>query len=122
MTSTLVCWKCGAALAGLPQPLSRMAECPSCRTELHVCRMCREFDRHTQRQCREIRADEVVQKDRANFCDWFKARANAYDARAIAQAAAAKARWDALFGGDASAEPTATREKLDRLFDDDGKS
>lgn len=121
MSDALVCWKCGAALKGVPLPLSRLAQCPACGCELHVCRLCLHYQAHTQRQCREIRAEEVLPKERANFCDWFKPRANAYDARAIDKAAAAKARLDALLGGEAPAsEPAAdaARQKLDQLFGD----
>ncbi len=102
----------------LPLPLSRLAECPSCRAELHACRLCLHYDAHTQRKCREIRAEEVINKEQANFCDWFKPRANAFDARAQAKAAAAKAQLDALLRGEAPADAPAdpARATLDELF------
>lgn len=102
----------------LPLPLSRLAECPSCRAELHACRLCAQYEAHTQRKCREIRAEEVINKEHANFCDWFKPRADAFDARAQGKAAAAKSRIDALFDGAADVEPPVdpARAKLDALF------
>ena len=118
MSEKLVCWRCGESLKVLPLPLSRLAECPSCRAELHTCRLCLHYEAHTQRKCREIRAEEVINKERANYCDWFKPRANVFDARAQIKASAAKSNLDALFGGavaeDAPADPA--REKLDELF------
>src|SRR5690606_12344548 len=90
-TAALVCWKCGASLAALPLPLSRLAECPADRAELHVCRLCRFFDARTARQCSEIRAEEVIDKERANYCDWFKPRPGAYDARTREKAVSARA-------------------------------
>lgn len=124
MSAALVCWRCGEALKMLPLPLSRLAECPSCRAELHACRLCVNYDAHTQRQCREIRAEEIIKKDQANFCDWFKSRANAYDARAQAKAAAAKSQLDALLRGEAPAETAAdpARAMLDDLFGTKDKS
>jgi hypothetical protein len=98
MASELVCWKCGASLRSLPLPLSRMAECPQCKAELHACRMCQFFAAHTTRQCSEIRAEEIIKKDQANYCDWFKPRPGAFDARAQAKAASSKSKLDALFG------------------------
>ncbi|TLZ22410.1 MAG: hypothetical protein E6K29_19320 [Gammaproteobacteria bacterium] len=44
MAHDLVCWKCGAALAELSLPLRRLDECPRCHAELHVCRMCVDYD------------------------------------------------------------------------------
>lgn len=98
MAAELVCWKCGASLRVLPLPLSRMAECPECKAELHVCRMCQFFAPHTTRQCSEIRAEEIIKKDQANYCDWFKPRPGAFDARAQAKAASAKSKLDSFFG------------------------
>lgn len=124
MATALVCWKCGAPLQALPLPLSRMAECPSCKAELHACRLCQFFDARTTRQCSEIRAEEVINKEHANFCDWFKPRPNAFDARAQQKAGAAKSKLDALFGAGAAAdaERDPAREAAERLFGGKGES
>ena len=98
MAHDLVCWKCGAALAALSLPLRRLDECPACRAELHVCRMCVDYDRRVAKHCREPTAEEVRDKEHANFCDHFKPRPGAYEApdtRAIEQSRAA---LDKLFG------------------------
>jgi hypothetical protein len=107
MAALPVCWKCGAALRGVPLPLSRTAECPACKAELHACRMCQYYDARTTRQCTEIRAEEIIKKDQANYCDWFKPRANAFDARAQVKAGAAKVKLDGLFGAAAPAPESA---------------
>jgi hypothetical protein len=126
MTEALVCWKCGAPLAGVPLPLSRRAECPACHAELHVCRLCRYYDTRINGQCTEDRAEEVREKERANFCDYFKPKAGAYTARG-AKTRAAQAAVDALFGGtpesgaDAS-KSDATRDRLDQMFKAPGKN
>ena len=79
-------------------PLGRTEECPACGSQLHVCRLCRAFDRGRPKQCREDDAEEVRTKDRANFCDYFKPRPGAFDpARAAAEQAAEDAA-NALFG------------------------
>jgi len=94
----LVCWKCGAALAQLSLPLMRLDECPVCRAELHVCRLCRDFDPGVAKQCREPTAEEVSDKTRANFCDHFAPRSGAYKAADTAAATQARAALDKLFG------------------------
>lgn len=119
MAPLLVCWKCGGELRGLPLPLSRTAECPTCKAELHVCRLCQFYDARTIRQCAEIRAEEIIKKDQANYCDWFKPRPNAFDARAQAKANASKSKLDALFGGTAAPETDdPARTAAERLFGD----
>ena len=75
---SLVCWKCGAGLDEVPQPLSRYAECLACRAELHVCRMCRFYDIRVAQACREPMAEEVKDKTRANFCEFFEPRPEAF--------------------------------------------
>ena len=98
MSHELVCWKCGAALAALTLPLSRRDECPRCRAELHVCRMCRDYDEHVAKKCREPTAEEVNDKTRANFCDFFAPRAAAYIAPDLSAAEQARAQLAKLFG------------------------
>lgn len=92
-----VCWRCGADLAELTPPLSRSDECPACRSELHVCRMCGYYDPRITKACREDDADEVRDKDRANFCDYFRLADDAFDAEVAAADKRAAANLDALF-------------------------
>lgn len=99
MVHNLVCWKCGADLAALTLPLSRRDECARCRAELHVCRMCVDYDRQVAKHCREPIAEEVSDKTRANFCDYFKPRAGAYVAPDKAAIDQSRAALDKLFGG-----------------------
>ena len=117
MAHDLVCWKCGASLAALSLPLRRLDECKSCGAELHVCRMCVEYDTSKAKHCREPIAEEVKDKERANFCDYFKPRADAYQPPDIAEATRSRAGLDALFGG--GAKPSSAddaRSKLDDFF------
>ena len=98
MAHDLVCWKCGVSLAELSLPLRRLDECPKCRAELHVCRMCVEYDTRVAKHCREPIAEEVRDKTAANFCDFFKPRPGAYVAPNTAEVNRAKAGLDKLFG------------------------
>lgn len=98
MAHDLVCWKCGASLAALSLPLRRLEECPMCRAELHACKLCVEFDTRIAKQCREPTAEEVRDKEHANFCDHFKPRPNAHVPRDGAVIDAARAELDRLFG------------------------
>jgi hypothetical protein len=98
MAHDLVCWKCGASLAALSLPLRRLEECPMCRAELHACKLCVEYDTRIAKQCREPTAEEVRDKEHANFCDHFKPRPGAHAPRDAAVIDAARAELDRLFG------------------------
>jgi ribosome-binding protein aMBF1 (putative translation factor) len=93
-----VCWKCGHSLAQLSLPLRRLDECPKCRAELHVCRMCVDYDTRVAKHCREPTADEVSDKTHANFCDHFKPTAGTYTAPNTAAVDKARAELEQLFG------------------------
>ena len=120
MNEELVCWRCGAALADQPLPLSRLAECRACRTELHVCRMCVYYDTSVAKSCREPVADEVNNKERANFCGYFTPRPRAWTPGSERDPNVAQAALDALFGGPATTpgddEASSARRELDALF------
>jgi hypothetical protein len=94
---TLSCYRCGASLAALSLPLSRLDECPDCRAELHVCRMCVSYAPAKKTGCSEEDAIEVRDKKAANFCDYFKPNPRAFDGSDVAREAQARAELDALF-------------------------
>jgi hypothetical protein len=98
MDHGLRCWKCGVSLADYTLPLRRIEECRACRAELHVCRMCEFYDTAKAKHCRETIADEVKDKERANFCDYFRPTASAYQAGATSAAERARLELEALFG------------------------
>lgn len=114
----LHCWRCGASLAELSLPIERQDECPACRAQLYVCKFCEFYDPKVAKQCREPVADEVKEKERANFCGYFKPNLNAYVPADSTAANRAKADLDALFGGTAPSSGTssAARDALDELF------
>ncbi|MDX1518420.1 MAG: hypothetical protein R3288_16345 [Woeseiaceae bacterium] len=103
MSHNYVCYRCGGSLSALSLPFSRRDECPQCENYLHVCRMCRHYDRDVPRQCREDDADDVKEKEQLNFCDYFEPAGNAFDAAGKKAADRAAAELDALFG-DAAAD------------------
>ena len=125
----LSCWKCAASLDGVPLPIGRLAECLSCRTELHVCRLCEFYDLSVAQACREPIAEEVKDKTRANFCEHFYPRPDACT-EPTAGGSAPSAELSALLGGGsvgdaAPNEPETTgagdpeenaRRGLDELF------
>lgn len=98
MSDNLSCYRCGADLAALSLPLSRRDQCPSCSADLHVCKMCVSYDSGVSRQCREDGAEDVKEKERPNFCDWFKPSAKAFEPDRKSAAEDAAAALEDLFG------------------------
>lgn len=107
MSDTLYCFRCGDSLAALTPPISRQDVCPACSNYLHVCRMCLHFDTNVATQCREDDAEEVLDKEIANFCDWYQPSPNAFNPAGKKADDEARNAADALFS-DPSADDADT--------------
>jgi len=123
MGSQLMCWRCGGALRKLPQPLTRLAQCPACSSDLHVCRMCRFYDLKVAGCCTHDLAIPAREVDVANFCQHFRATPGAYTPTDKSKHSQAVAQFQALFAVDTpassnslSAEPDDAKAKFDALF------
>jgi DNA-directed RNA polymerase subunit RPC12/RpoP len=75
----------------------RRDECSHCGSELHVCLNCELYDARLTRGCREPQAEEVRDKARANFCDWFSYRPGKPAGEGPSEADKAKAAFASLF-------------------------
>lgn len=117
MSDNLQCYRCGESLASLSLPLTRQDLCPSCGNYLHVCRMCRHYDPGVPEQCREDDAEEVTDKEKANFCEWFEPEGGRLDAREKSAAQKAEQQLAALFGdSDADDEQDDGMQDAEDLF------
>lgn len=67
------CYKCQSD-TGLSAgtSISRSEDCNSCSADLRCCRMCEFYDTKSYNECREPSADRILEKEKANFCDYFK--------------------------------------------------
>jgi len=68
--------------------------CPHCDADLHACVQCRFYEIGRNNDCREVRAERVVVKDRANHCDYFEFGAESYMEKASDEA---KRKLESLF-------------------------
>lgn len=124
------CWKCGVELKNLLLPFSRYEECSTCKVDLHACMACRNYNPSVSNSCSEDRADFILDKDKANFCDYFRVNTSAYQKQDNREAAAARAKLAELFGeeppeptistetGSAQSEGDKALAELKRLFGD----
>ena len=64
------CWHCGAALGAYD--FGRETNCIACGKPTRVCRNCRWHARGVSNECREPMAERILEKERANYCDFFE--------------------------------------------------
>jgi hypothetical protein len=65
------CQKCGEPWT-LPGNPGRGETCMKCCADLRVCLNCAHYDRSAAHQCRERRAEPVLEKEVGNFCEYFE--------------------------------------------------
>ena len=68
------CWHCGAELTRLDY--GRADTCRKCGKDTKVCKGCFYYDKNSHNECHESQAERVVDKERSNFCDFFKPSAS----------------------------------------------
>lgn len=125
------CWKCGQDLKNLLLPFSRYEECNYCKADLHACLACKNYSSSVSDGCNEDRADFILDKDKANFCDYFRANPKSYQKQDNSEANQARAKLAELFGEESqtddaieqSSNPQSDADKalaeLKRLFGDE---
>jgi DNA-directed RNA polymerase subunit RPC12/RpoP len=95
-----MCWYCGTPVTD-EEPLGRSLRCTRCGRDLRVCRNCRFYLPGGGKDCKESQAEVPADKERANFCDWFrldpKFRVPSAGTEGAPSSAAAKSAFDALF-------------------------
>jgi hypothetical protein len=66
--------RCAACGAVLPVTADSLAQCPSCRAELHACRQCTSFDPSRRFECTQPIAERIADKQSVNACPHFALR------------------------------------------------
>jgi len=106
-------------------PLSTYAACASCNTQLHVCRMCKNWNPRLRTGCNETRAEDVSARDSANFCEWFFLNRDAFHStNKERETQSAHTQLDALFENDGMTSDIVStkqhsRQELENLFNND---
>ena len=63
-----MCYYCGKPF---DDAITRSALCSSCKKEIRVCFNCKNYKKDAHWDCLEDIPEQVTDKDRANFCDFF---------------------------------------------------
>ena len=85
-------------------PFSRYEERSKCRADLPACLGCRHSDTAAADACREDRADFILDKGQASFCDFFTVHTKACRHHDNAFAQIARAVLAEMFGEDLPAD------------------
>jgi hypothetical protein len=89
-----LCWNCGNPLS--PLDYGRGDTCSQCGRDTRVCKGCSFYDKQSNNECRESQADRVVEKERSNFCDYFRPRSSSISSQTPSRDAL-RAAAEALF-------------------------
>ncbi len=71
------CYHCGFLL-NTDHDYFRQSSCHQCQRSTHCCKNCVYYDVSKYNECAENSADRVTDKEKANFCDYFKPSNQAY--------------------------------------------
>ena len=71
-----------------------------CRSDLRVCLNCASYDLRVAQECRERRADPVLEKAAGNFCEYFEFVRRVWKSKSEnnLRETAARAQFKKLFG------------------------
>ncbi len=80
--------------------------------------MCEFHDPNVPKQCTEDDAEEVVEKERLNFCEWYKPGTELFDPQQAVEESRAKGELSSLFGEEEAQKPddNALHEDAEDLF------
>jgi hypothetical protein len=99
MNETRHCHNCGWEwnLAGQP---GRGDSCHRCGVDLRVCLNCASYQKHIAHECRDRRAEPVMEKNMGNFCEYFELSRRIFAAKTVVNTRedAARAQLKKLFG------------------------
>ena len=77
--------------------------------ELHVCKMCVHFDPAAPSQCREDDAEDVKEKELANFCEWYTPSETAFNPQEKSAADQALEALETMFSGLGDSDGNGTK-------------
>ncbi len=97
-TRMKTCARCGGVLSSTME-VFRTTACPDCGADLRTCLNCHFYQKGAHWDCRETISEAVRDKDKGNFCDWFRFRESSSSGRGGSKPGGnAKANFNKLFG------------------------
>lgn len=66
----VICFKCQTK-NDIVEKVHYRDECEKCGQDLHVCKQCQHYDPSSYNECKETSADRILEKEKANYCDFY---------------------------------------------------
>ncbi|MEZ4814617.1 MAG: hypothetical protein R3A80_05355 [Bdellovibrionota bacterium] len=67
------CFKCQENLESyLVSKVSRQDTCPKCGQDIRCCKNCSFYEPNAHWECREEVSEHILDKEKSNFCDFYK--------------------------------------------------
>jgi hypothetical protein len=90
------CFFCGKAF---PENFKvyKTSECPSCGKDVKVCLNCRFYSPGSKWDCKETIPEAVRDKEKANFCEYFRLGGTASDGSLQEKSKKARSEFNSLF-------------------------
>ncbi|NLF25987.1 MAG: hypothetical protein GX589_10075, partial [Deltaproteobacteria bacterium] len=72
-----LCYHCGTKFE-LPSggTVSVRDSCSKCHADLHSCVHCKHYNQSAYNECNETQAERILDKEKANYCDYFTVHTN----------------------------------------------
>lgn len=81
----------------ITEKITRQDTCPHCHHDLRCCKQCKFYDQDAYNECREVAAERIIDKERANFCDFYLTRGSKSAGSSYNRTVEAKQALEALF-------------------------
>ena len=94
MNVEVVCFSCKKKLLFV-EAIGRTSECQHCGNDVRVCKNCQFYSANAYNECTEPQSERILEKERSNYCDFFKARS--LSAAAVDKSTDLRAAAEALF-------------------------
>ena len=91
-----ICIFCEKTLEIEGRKIYRSTECPHCGRDVRCCVNCRFYSPASHNRCLESQAEWVSDREKANFCDYFRLNELAKEGKPDPDET--KKKWDGLFG------------------------
>jgi hypothetical protein len=90
-----LCACCGKKI-DVERRVHRSDTCPHCGADLHSCVQCEFYSENAHNKCREPDSEWVSDREKANFCDFFRFRGG--EEKSTERSEEARRKLDKLFG------------------------
>lgn len=92
-----MCWKCGKNIT--EDVIGRTSVCSFCNADLRCCRNCRHYSKSHSKECKENIDEEIFDKEKANFCDFFQVKKDfGNNDKSLDDVKSAREKFASLFG------------------------